>query len=310
MAMRERIIVAIFFLLLGFWLVHTFRPKSATYLQTEYKHFWIEKTHNPSTYNFLICGDSRIYRGISCNEIQKHISSNYRVFNFGFSSGSYSNFMLDKIETKIDTSSEQAILLLGITPYSLTPRAAEDGHINEELTRKKEEIFEYRYLIPIKLFFEPFTPDQLFNHLRLGGSTNPEEPIYYQEFYPQQGWVASWKVPIDSTKALKEYEKDFASNTVDSMMVKSLVKRVDKWVKQGILVFAFRPPTTNAMVSLEDRLSGFNENTFKRAFEEAGGRWINVPVTGYVTYDGSHLERQSALKLSSYLGLTIAGEDN
>lgn len=122
--------------------------------------------------------------------------------------------------------------------------------------------------------------------------------------------MASWKVPADSTKALAEYTQDFTKNTVDSLVVKNLLRRVDKWVKQGFKVYAFRPPTTNAMVALENRISGFDEGAFKESFETAGGQWISIPAIGYVSYNGSHLEKESALKLSYNLGKIIANEYN
>lgn len=129
--------------------------------------------------------------------------------------------------------------------------------------------------------------------------------MYYQEFYPDQGWVASWKVPSDSTKALQVYVRHFTDNSVDSMLVKNLINRVNKWVKKGIKVYTFRPPTTSAVV-LENRMSDFDENAFIESFEKVGGQWIHIPVAGFVSYDGNHLEKESALKLSSRLGKIIS----
>jgi len=243
--MRERTLQSILILVVGIWAANTIRPADSRFEQTQYKRFWIQKTHNTSTFNLLICGDSRVYRGVSSAVVAKEAGNEYRGFNFGYSSGSYSGFMLDQIEKRLDMQANSKVIILGISPYSLTPKAALDEHIREELARKKEEIFEYKYLVPIKRIFEPFTLHQLFRD-RDGDETVVNNfPIYHQEFYSRQGWVASWRTPSDSTAALSEYVRDFTNNKVNHETVDSLLNRVSFWVKSGIKVFAFRPPTTN-----------------------------------------------------------------
>lgn len=292
-------------LAVGIWIANEIRPPDSTFEQTENKRFWIEKTHSSATFNLLICGDSRVYRGVSSAVVAKEAGKEYRGFNFGYSSGSYSTFMLDQIEKKLDRQANSRVVILGISPYALTPKATLDEHIREELARKKEEIFEYKYLVPIKLIFEPITLQQLF-HNRDSGETNVNnDPVYHQEFYTRQGWVASWKTPSDSTSALSEYVRDFANNKVNQTVVDSLISRVALWAKSGIKVFAFRPPTTRAMVHLEDSISGFDESKFVASLKQAGGGWIDLPLSGYVSYDGSHLTKESALRLSHELGEVV-----
>ena len=59
------------------------------------------------------------------------------------------------------------------------------------------------------------------------------------------------------------------------------------------------------MVELEKELSGFNQAEFVDAFKEAGGIWIDIDPTAYDSFDGSHLQSQSALELSRDLALKI-----
>ena len=71
-------------------------------------------------------------------------------------------------------------------------------------------------------------------------------------------------------------------------------------------MLGFRPPTTPAMLDLEERLSGFDEARFARRFEEAGGSWVALAREGWRSYDGSHLHEDSARRLSDELARAIA----
>lgn len=78
-----------------------------------------------------------------------------------------------------------------------------------------------------------------------------------------------------------------------------------QWTAQGIRVYAFRVPSSLAMVALEDQMSGFDEATFVEQFKAAGGIWFSIPLEPYHSYDGSHLTKQAALQLSADLARLI-----
>jgi hypothetical protein len=52
-------------------------------------------------------------------------------------------------------------------------------------------------------------------------------------------------------------------------------------------------------------MSGFRENEFIERFEESGGKWLYFSAEPYHSYDGSHLNKQSALILSHDLAKKI-----
>lgn len=81
------------------------------------------------------------------------------------------------------------------------------------------------------------------------------------------------------------------------------------WVKGGFRVYAFRPPTCHDMTELENRLSGFREEEFVRNFTRAGGRWIPVSNKDYRSYDCSHIDKKSAIKLSYFFAGRISKAD-
>ena len=59
------------------------------------------------------------------------------------------------------------------------------------------------------------------------------------------------------------------------------------------------------MVDLERRLSGFDEETFRQRFVEAGGVWIDVARPDYHSYDHSHLDKESSEALSRLIAQAI-----
>ena len=295
--MKERILIILplsILLLIGF---NRVKPVTDDTKASIIKRFWILKTHTERKFDFLICGDSRTYRGISPTEMRS-VLPNFSIFNLGYSSGSYSSFMLTKMESKLDMGASQKIILLGITPYSLTPKASLDGQIKQELDRKKEEIFESIYLQPWKLFFEPVEIRWRIDSLA------KFKPKYIQKYY-DDGWVASDKIPPNPKEALDEYVKDFNNNQVSEEIIDHLMGQVKEWTSRGIQVFGVRPPTTIEMLKLEKELSNFDEDKFVLKFKQAGGIWLEVSASRYASYDGSHLDVSSAKEFSRDLATKV-----
>ncbi|MBK9193204.1 MAG: hypothetical protein IPM77_17830 [Crocinitomicaceae bacterium] len=132
-----------------------------------------------------------------------------------------------------------------------------------------------------------------------------EVSVEYKESFESGGWVKSDKFPADSTEALNSYREVFDGNRVNDTLVSYLHQQVEKWTGNGIRVFGFRPPVTKAMKNLEDSISGFSETEIKLNFENAGGTWIDFNDADYISYDGSHLTSESAIKFSADLGKKV-----
>jgi hypothetical protein len=107
-------------------------------------------------------------------------------------------------------------------------------------------------------------------------------------------------------RSLEFCEEWFRENQVSQDTIGRVLEAARRWSEQGIEVYAFRPPAAPALDRLEDRESGFDERAFARAFEAAGGTWLDPGPADYESYDGSHLDRHSAVKLSKRLALKIA----
>jgi hypothetical protein len=275
------------------------RPLAVTVLPLSYnpvqeinpasRRFWVLKAQAPTRFDMLLMGDSRIYRGLSPAAMQS-VLAGARILNYGFSGGGLNPEMYAAAQARLDPLSSRKAIVLGVSPLTLTPRAEANEHFLQEMGRPPETLFLYQSSQPLVTLFEPIQPSE----------TNPPSPGgegYYLEFH-DDGWVASWTIPERTDSALSSYYDIFRGTRVEERLVQALLDQTRKWTRAGIRVYAFRPPASAAMVALEDRMSGFDEASFARRFEEAGGTWFSIPLALYHSYDGSHLIKQSAVQLS------------
>ena len=248
-------------------------------------------------YDIIVSGDSRIYRGVAPAIISSELNG-LSVLNFGFSSGGHNSLMFDEIDRRLNKNSDSRVIVLGLTPYSLTPDAQTNGHFLQEKERDAKDVFLRRYINPVLHFFDPISPTELLNY-------NKNESGYYEVFH-KHGWVASKKLPYNPTEAIKKYIRNFKDNRVEDEILKELFEQIEEWTSQGIRVMALRMPTTPEMEQLEEEMGGFDEIKVKEAVIENGGQWIEVDDKfGYFCYDGSHLLDLEAERFSHFLGKAI-----
>jgi hypothetical protein len=263
------------------------------------KNFWTKKVHSKKKYNIIFLGDSRIYRGIDTKKFKDGLADEtMELLNFGFSSGGYNAVIFNAAEKKMKQN-DNKIIVLGITPFSLTPKAQLNQHYLEELNRSKGDVIERLYFYPFLFFFEPYNLQTIIY---------PELEKYFEKFH-NDGWVESYKIPQNPNEALLPYKKEFENNVVNELIMEELFNKVSEWNNKGIKVYAFRPPTTPQMEKLENNLSGFSEQKFILKLKSVGGNWLEIEDKyRYNSYDGSHLHFKSAQKLSLYLGSKVKAD--
>jgi hypothetical protein len=252
------------------------------------ERFWIEKAHWQAIADVVLAGDSRVYRGLSPAEMARHLAG-VRIFNFGFSSAGYSPDYLAAIEQVLDPASSRKAIILGITPFSLTPSASRNNGFMENRNRRATGLFD-RVLEPLFWHLEPMGVGGLVNLIR--------QHHHYYEMFHANGWVAGRRVPEVPGDAVDRYGRVFLGNAVAPSIEDGLLFQVRQWADAGVRVYGFRPPTCRKMVDLENERSGFAEKTFVVRFEAEGGIWLNLDQTAYHTYDGSHLREDAAVELS------------
>lgn len=265
--------------------------------------FWTRKMLWEKEFDVVLAGDSRMYRGLSPGEMRR-VFGGYRIANFGFSACGFGKHYLARLPRLFDPASRQKILVMGITPNSLTEKSAEVD--NSFLARLHENRLEQYANLLFGDFLKPFDP---YNYRELRNALKNRRQGYFQHYY-EDGWVASYKLPEDPGDALDEYRKNWSEQKVSRRVEAELIATVKKLTASGIRVYGFRPPTTQAMYELESAMSGFDEAAFRDRFQKAGGIWLDFPLGRYPSYDGSHLRRDGAVLLSRDLARAIRNDQS
>jgi len=255
-------------------------------------NYWAEKLSWRACADCVLAGDSRIGMGLSPAAMATLLGDR-RILNFFFPSAHYSSGYLDAIESLLDPHAARPTIVLGITPESLLRKSEREWFEDERcriLDCGRLELWVGQYL--------PYRRPLRLDTLLLG-----RNPL---RFHPD-GWAEN----LASTVSLKEvtrHRQMYRHHSVSPAQVEILLQRVERWVRQGVLVYAFRPPTCREMLAVE-AASGFDEPDFVRRFEAVGGRWITVDPQGYHTTDGHHLHADSALRLSRAVARRIREDD-
>lgn len=91
-------VTVVMFILLEIWLP---APAKNTELVN---NFWLTKTHGNEQFNFVVGGDSRVYRGVSVDAIEKAVGADLQGHNLGYSSAGFSteymNFLTSRLSPK------------------------------------------------------------------------------------------------------------------------------------------------------------------------------------------------------------------
>jgi len=276
-----------------------FMPKDKEkYLRDQ---FWVKKTFAPSVYDVVLMGDSRIERGVS-PEIMEKILPGMNVLNFGYSNGGLNPTMYEAAEKKLSKTGKKKVIILGVTANCITPYTLKNEQFLQVKKLPREDVIERMYLNRILYQFSATTPEGLWNYFK------NEKPatVSINEYY-DNGYVKSGRIPIDTMYAIPSYIDDYTNYKVDEKIIADMVSQIKQWNEKGIVVVGFRPPVTVPMKTLEDTMGFYNEAAISARFNEAGGHWIHLNSTEYKTYDGSHLDLASAMKLSEVLAHQVSG---
>ncbi len=259
--------------------------------------YWARKMMWEPEYDLVLAGDSRTNRGVSPAAMTRELPD-LRIINFSFQSTAFTQEYLEAIERRLDPDGRR-ILVLGISPISLTPRNARNNMFLEMHRRHPAEIYQRVNLDSVLRFFSPIEWERSDAPLRT--RTGNKVKIYHAD-----GWVSVRDDPPQPTRNIPYYEEFYVDNQVSDEIIDELLSAVRQWTENGISVFAFRPPTTVAMFELEERISGLDENEFAERFRAAGGTWLRFRHGSFLSYDGSHLQDSAARRFSTVMARRIA----
>lgn len=251
----------------------------------------------------VIAGDSRAGQGLVPSTLREQLDG-ARVLNFAFDSGGYSEEYLQAIDDVLDDASPSPIILLALTPYSLTPGAI---RLNE---------FEHqRHLAasPLKVALSdsldrlgPMRIDRVGRELMGRRSSGPAQ----DRVWHPDGWVQVKREGGNERMYEKHYHESFADNRVSTDIVRNVARHVTDWSRRGVHVAAFRAPISAPIRAIEDACSGFDEAAIRDTLVAAGAHWLEPSGIPYLTYDGSHLGGREAMRLTADLGFQLAAIRN
>ncbi|MBL8012512.1 MAG: hypothetical protein JNN05_01555, partial [Candidatus Omnitrophica bacterium] len=177
--------------------------------------FWVEKTFAPRVFDLVIIGDSRVYRAIAPS-VMEQILSNYKILNFGYSSGGLEKTLLQAAEHKLKVGGKK-VIVLGVTPYSLTLSAAKNDHY-----RQYSKIFAYPYQVTeLGSLISP--EDSVFSVTRLLKKT---EKVKYYQVPHSDGWIESNQIPENESSGYKEYKDRFSKEKISNELLKKMIEQV------------------------------------------------------------------------------------
>ncbi len=266
----------------------TFQPQPRESTGLPPSVFWARKISWQQCFDLVFAGDSRTYRGV-LPAVALESRSDLRAGNYGFSGVGIDGEYLRAIDRLLDLkSAKEMLVVLGVTPYSLTEAAClESGFL------------EWSHEAPVELWMltqlgglRDYSPLSMVLS-RLSGRRYYR---YYQEFRAD-GSVPSSQVP-ESRWALREYREALGRTRVRRQCWVELEQAIRSWRTRGVRVIGYRPPSCAEMANLEDEITGYPGLALPHLFRSLGGEWIEFNSGDYPTYDGSHLRKDGARQFS------------
>ncbi|MEN6428670.1 MAG: hypothetical protein ABFE13_25260 [Phycisphaerales bacterium] len=259
------------------------------------KRYWATKISWRHCADIVLTGDSRVLGGVSPAEMRKTLGDR-RIVNYAFASNLYTPEYLDAVEQVLDPESSDRVILLGITPHSLTEDPDVTGQFTSLKGLSRRQIYVDIHLAPLLSFFDYMSfGDALKGLFPSLAGTRTQRELW------ADGWLAYDRQPPGEKKELKKYARMYQKSRVSSKMVDDLNAFVARWTGMGIRVYAFLMPSCREMADLEEQYSGFDQRRFVEDFARAGGTWIDADPRRHDSFDGSHLGRQAALEFSREL---------
>lgn len=270
--------------------------------------FWAMKLTWDRCADCVIAGDSRVCRDVAPPALASAFGER-RVLNFAFDSSGYSRAYLRAIEDVLAPGGQRRTIILGITPYALTPAAVRNNEFERRRSSAPLRSMAGFYATQWLRWVHPMRVDRIPAELA-GHDGSREQWAKRDCTYGPDGWIAMARHRGDSAMYVEQYRKAFEDNAVDTQIIGTLLRYVRGWSADGIRVYGFRPPIAEPIFAVESAGSLFDEQGFVAGFERAGGVWIHVASTGYRTYDGSHLGRDEAVRLTRTLSREILAAES
>ena len=260
------------------------------------ERFWAAKVGAEPAYDFVFCGDSRVYRGIDPQVFLKG-KRGLSAFNFGFSSAGLDTAYLNRAAMLLKPEGRKT-LLIAVSPNAFLPSSLSNAHLWQWHKKAAADLWVKRHLYPLMQNFDPYAVSDLYKALK--------HEAYFEQFHPESGFVASDKTPADSNSALQAYKNQFAREAIDAEAVALFVQQLEQFRASGIDVYLFRMPASRAMQGIEDDMTRGFTGKLLASISERNFKVLEFNGLSAYSYDGSHLDSRSARLVSAFLsGLVL-----
>lgn len=256
--------------------------------------YWARKADASGPRSIVVGGDSRVYRGVNPKAFADD------GLNFGFSAQGYSEAYIEALDR---LTAPDGALLLAIDAPLFIGSVERIGDYNKLAARNAFERRIYAQLGPSARMFEPVPLSRVLRAIVNRG--RPAEPYAYLQIWHDNGWVESDQDPRDASRQLAAISTIWAREAIDPTLVQTTLELV----RSRDLVFGFEPPMALATREARERAFPGQMEELRRAFEAAGGVWIEIDPGQFETYDGVHLTAASARRLSETLAAEVQAHE-
>ncbi len=271
---------------------------------TSVSAYWAKKINWKNCADAVLTGDSRVLMAASPDIMERHVD--YRnIVNYGFAANWYCEDYMQATERLLEPEAAKKAVIMGFSPHTLTWRAKGTTPFLELSNRSRINMFLEMHAGRVFDFLEPMSLRDAFH-----GLFPSMAPTLTLKDYKESGWIAVHKARGNEDHEVKRYRGIYKERQVSDKIITIVMEYVRRWSHSGIKVYGFLPPTSPDMVELEEKASGFNKNRFVAKFKEAGGIWLDVNLTAYYSFDGSHLQDEGAIKFSHDLAKMIQKLEN
>jgi hypothetical protein len=253
--------------------------------------FWANKVNKVDQYDIVYIGDSRVYRGIDPAVVES--ISQLKGFNLGFSSADVDGLLISLAKSKLKPNGPK-IILIGVSVNGLLDRPSKHSneHLKSIIQWSEKDKWIKQHLYPHITMFDQRAVSDLYKYLK--------GEQYYESYNINNGFAKSNKVPVDSNEALPLYKEEFKI-PLSIRKLNDLNHQIQALSQEGYRVILIRMPISLEMYQLEEQktnqLSLFLDSCRSNSIE------VITPRGQFRTYDGSHLQAESAEELSKQIGL-------
>lgn len=247
-------------------------------------------------FDIVFVGDSRTHDGIAPSAMAESFPGK-SIGNFAWGALAWSPQVIEAAEKTLKPDGLK-VMVLGVSPHGFNTRGAMQNAFTDASQSNWADRWFLRSYPSAANYFAPWGPSWWFRRL------NPELGQVPFELH-DDGWYEAKPPKIQGARVLKAHADRLKASPFERERLDALCKEIEGLVRRGVRVYAFCPPASEQMRTIERELGGYDEPLVRDALERAGATYLTVDGT-YEPYDGSHLPSAEAIRFSKAIAEKLA----